>query len=418
MTETQVSSRIQNDIRERKGFILCSMTASHVVFHAFQQSLLVMLPNVRDTLAISDVQTTAIVTVREVTAGAVDLPGGMVMDMLRRHWGLVMALCTGSFAVGWLILGWSPVYPLLLGGMAVVAASASLWHLPAMAALSHRFAERRGFALSVHGVGGNIGDILGPAITGVLLAVLAWREIISLYAVLPLFATFLVFWAFKNIGRHGHSEQDAAADPTLQQQLTYTKQMLRNRALWGVILVAGLRGMAFVALTVILSLYTRDVLDLSDKTRGFYFGLINLVGLVASPVLGHLSDRFGRKTILVPNLLCLSLCSLLLAGYGQSGALVAILAVIGIFLYSDQPILTATALDVVGRNVTTTAVGFVSFSRLALSAPSPIIAGWLYDPNAVYLVFYYIAGLFALAALTLLMLPLRRTPERDGAMGE
>jgi sugar phosphate permease len=91
---------------------------------------------------------------------------------------------------------------------------------------------------------------------------------------------------------------------------------------------------------------------------------------------------------------------------------VAILAVIGIFLYSDQPILTATALDVVGRNVTTTAVGFVSFSRLALSAPSPLIAGWLYNPEAVHVVFYYIASLFGLAALVLLLLPLKKLTER------
>jgi MFS family permease len=411
MTESDIAFRARSDIRDSNRFVLGSMTTSHAIFHAFQQSLLVMLPNVRDTLAISDLQTTAVATVREVTAGGVDLPGGVVMDLLRRHWGLIMAICTGIFGAGWLVLGLSPVYPLLLFGMAVVSASASLWHLPAMAALSHRFAARRGFALSVHGVGGNIGDIIGPTVTGVLLAVLTWREIISLYAVLPLFATFLVFWAFRDIGRHAPGAEEATV-PTLRQQLTYTRQMFTNRAFWGVILVAGLRGMAFVAFTVILSLYTKDVLDLSDKTRGFYFGLLNLVGLVAAPVLGHASDRFGRKTVLVPNLVVLSLGTLLLVWYGNSGALVLILAVLGIFLYSDQPILTATALDVVGSGVTTTAIGFVSFSRLALSAPSPIIAGWLYDPEAVHIVFYYIAGLFGLAALVLLFLPLHRPAER------
>jgi sugar phosphate permease len=59
-----------------------------------------------------------------------------------------------------------------------------------------------------------------------------------------------------------------------------------------------------------------------------------------------------------------------------------LLLLIGVFLFSDQPILTAAALDVVGRLVTTTAIGFVSFSRLALSAPSPVIAGWFYRPEA------------------------------------
>lgn len=409
MKESSITSYAASDIRHRNGFILSSMTASHAVFHAFQQSLLVMLPNVRDSLAISDVQTTAIATIREVAAGAVDLPGGIAMDLLRRHWGLIMAICTGGFGLGWIILGWSPIYPILLFGMAVVGGSGSLWHLPATAALSHRFARRRGFALSVHGVGGNIGDIVGPALTGILLAWLSWRDIISIYAILPLFATFVVFWAFRDIGRDTNTGEAEAATPTLQEQLTYAKHLVANRAFWGVILVAGLRGMAFAALTVILSLYTKDVLELSDKTRGFYFALINLMGLGAAPALGHLSDRFGRKAVLVPNLGALAICTLLLAWYGSSNALIVILAVIGLFLYSDQPILTATALDIAGRSVTTTAIGFVSFSRLALSAPSPIIAGWLYDPGAAHIVFYYIAGLFGLAALVLLLIPLTRT---------
>ena len=112
MAESHTAVRVRGDIRERNGFILSSMTASHAIFHAFQQSLLIMLPNVRDTLALSDVQTTGIATVRQIASGAIDLPGGVAMDLLKRHWGLIMAICTGGVAVGWLILGWAPVYPI------------------------------------------------------------------------------------------------------------------------------------------------------------------------------------------------------------------------------------------------------------------------------------------------------------------
>jgi MFS transporter, FSR family, fosmidomycin resistance protein len=315
----------------------------------------------------------------------------------------VMTLCTVAFGIGWLIIGLAPIYPILLLGMAIVAAASSLWHLPSTAALSDRFAERRGFALSVHGVGGNIGDIIGPAVTGLCLAVMAWRSIISTYSIIPLFLTFLVFWAFRDIGRSGNE-----VATTLSDQLAYTKQMFKNGPLWGVILVAGLRGMAFVAFTAILALYAKDVLDLSGQTRGWYFGLLNLVGLASTPVLGHLSDLFGRKVVLVPALAVLCVLTMLMAEYGHHGGFLVLLLLIGVFLYSDQPILTAAALDVVGSRVTTTAIGFISFSRLALSAPSPVIAGWLYDPQAPQIVFYYIAALFAVSAVVLMLLPLRQ----------
>ena len=406
MNESGAALPARPGIRQTRGFILSGITTSHALFHGFRQSFLVMLPDVRDTMGLSDIQTTSITAVQEVVAGCIDSPAGVVMDMLKRHWGLVMTLCIAGFGVGWLIVGLSFVYPLLLCGMALVAAVSSLWHLPAMAALSDRFAERRGLALSVHSIGGNIGDIIGPALTGLALTVLAWRDIISIYAVIPLFLTFLVFWAFRDIGRYDSGGQSTSPTPTLPDQLAYTKQMLKNGPLWGIVIVAGLRGMAFAAFTVIIALYAKDVLDLSGQVRGLYFGLLNLAGLVASPVLGHLSDRFGRKVVLVPNLMALGVLTLLMAWYGHQGAFVLLLTLIGLFLYSDQPILTAAALDLVEGRVTTTAIGFVSFARLALSAPSPVIAGWLYDPAAPHIVFYYIASLFMLAAGVLWLLPL------------
>jgi hypothetical protein len=60
-----------------------------------------------------------------------------------------------------------------------------------------------------------------------------------------------------------------------------------------------------------------------------------------------------------------------------------LLLLIGVFLFSDQPILTAAALDVVGRLVTTTAIGSAS------------------------VVFYYMATIFAISACVLWFIPLR-----------
>jgi MFS family permease len=396
------------DLRGKRGFILTGISGSHTLFHAFQHSLLVLFPNIRETFALSNLQTTTISAVQEVVAGVIDLPGGVGMDLFKRYWGVVMTLCMGGFGIGWMVVGTAPGYLTVLSGMAIVSASSSLWHLPAMAALSNRFAERRGFALSVYGVGGNVGEILGPATTGLLLGILTWQSIIGSYALLPLLLMFPVYWTFRDIGGRRPSGPSAAERVSLPDQLAYTRKMFRNGLLWGIIAVAGLRGMAFVAFTAVIALYAKDVLDLSDQTRGIYFSLLGVVGMTASPVLGHLSDRFGRKRVLVPNLLALGVLTLLMAWYGHLGAFPVLLLLMGVFLYSDQPVLTAAALDVTGRRTTTTAIGFVSFSRLALSAPSPLIAGWLYRPEAVHAVFYYIAGLFFLAACGLFLLPLRK----------
>ena len=397
-------SRLTN----RASFILTGLSGGHGVFHWLNHSFLVMLPEVKATFGLSGVEVGAIAAVREVLSGLITLPGGVIADLLRRYWGLVLALCMAGFGLGWLVMGVSPVYPVLLLGMALVSASSSLWHLPAMASLSHHFSHRRGTALSFHGIGGNIGDVTGPAITGFLLVVLTWREVLSIYAAAPLMLAFVVFWAFRDIGK---TQERDAPQTDLSGQMQLTRQLLRDRALWGVILVAGLRGMAFLAFFTFLTLYLDDEVGLSKGARGLYFGLLVLVGVVSTPVMGYLSDRLGRKTVLVPGLLLLCVLSLLLVPFGTGFTLPIIIAALGLFLFSDQPILTAAALDMVDASVATTTLGIISFSRFVMAGASPLIAGAMSQAWGFDAIFYYAAGLFALAAVVLTLVPLwRRDP--------
>lgn len=393
------------DIRQRGGFIISGLTSGHGVFHWFTQSLIAMLPEVQAAFGLGGVGVGGITATREVVSGIVTLPGGVIADALRKHWGLVLAICMALFGVGWLIIGFSQHYYLLLFGMAVVALAASIWHLPAMASLSHHFARRKGTALSFHGVGGQIGDALAPPATGILLGFLAWREIISIYAALPIFLAFLVYWAFRNIGRT--EDAHAADDAHNGSQFRDTSQVLRNPILWIVALIGGIRGMAFIALITFLPIFLND-LGMSPLVRNLHLGLLMAVGIVSTPVVGYLSDRFGRKLVLVPGLLLLAALSFLLSGAGVGIALVIIIALMGTFLFGDQPILTALALDVAGGRVPTTVLGILSFERFLLSAASPLIAGKLYDdyggPDTVFI---YVAALFALGAITLLFVPLR-----------
>ena len=440
--------------RRGAAFIIGGLSSGHGVFHSIQQSFIVVLPEIRDLLlGGSIIAATSIQTTREIASGVVALPGGVLTDALRRYWGWVMAVCMALFGVGWLLMasaGWqtpgsawvasnqaagaatslNPAgYALLTIGMAVVAIAASVWHLPAMAALSSHFTHRRGAVLSFHGVGGNIGDVIGPFVTGILLLTLTWHAIITIYAAVPIFLTFLVFWAFRDIGQRAQAVVEEKAVNTMQTQIAETKLLVRNPRVWGITLVAGLRGMAYIGFVTVLPLYLADVLGLTSGgegakgladflqvdafggvvIRGGLIALLVLVGIFASPVMGYLSDRFGRKIVLVPGMLFLAIITLLMAplidGPGDLGMATILVAALGIFLYSDQPILTAAAMDIVREGTAATTLGLLSTSRFILSAASPIIAGWLYGLDSDYL-FYYTAALYLVAAVILLMVRL------------
>ena len=64
-------------------------------------------------------------------------------------------------------------------------------------------------------------------------------------------------------------------------------------------IVAGLRSMCFTVLITFLPIHMHDS-GFSSQSIGFHFGLLWSIGLLVSPLMGYLSDRFGRKIVLVP----------------------------------------------------------------------------------------------------------------------
>ena len=164
--------------------------------------------------------------------------------------------------------------------------------------------------------------------------------------------------------------------------------------------------MALVALIVILPLYLDNELQMSTTLRGFHVGLLIAVGLVAKPLAGHLSDRLGRKQVLVPGLVWSCLVALALLAFDTGILLTVTIALLGLFLYPDQPILTAAVFDVVGNEVASTGLVVVTFAAFLMAVASPIIAGALYETLGFQATAYYIAALFAGAAIVLAILPI------------
>ena len=394
--------------------MLSGMAAGHATFHWIIQSFAVALPEIQAAFGLNSVGAAGIMSARDLAAGLIALPGGVVVDILRRYWGLLLAGCLAVAALGSLVMGVSPVYPLLLIGIGVVAISHSVWHLPASASLSHHFSERRGMALAFHGVGGSVGDVVGPLATGVLLALLSWRGLLSIYAIAPFLFGFMIVWSFRNIGRVDSESAGGAETPTMERRMEMTKRLLRNPVLWGLTFVRGLRGMCLISLVTVLPLYLGNELDMNPAWRGVHISLLIVVGLVAKSAAGYLSDKWGRKQVLVPGLIWSCLVTLALIPFNDGIALTITVALLGLFLYPDQPILTAAVFDVVGREVASTGLGVVACIAFLMSAASALVAGAIYQTMGFTETMYYIAALFAIAAVVFALLPLTRRASPAG----
>ena len=389
------------DIRGTRAFILGGLSGGHGIFHWYLQSFTVALPSIKADLALTNLQLGNMIAIREFVSGIVNIPGGLLTDLFNKSWALIMAGCMALLGISYIIIGAFPSYTVLMIMMAVIAIPPSIWHLPAMASLSKRFSRKRGLALGFHNVGGSLGDVVGPLLTGFLLGFVFWGNVFIIYGIPAIFIAVLVWWAFKPLG-----DQFDNAAVSFKSQIKLTLQLGRNISLLMLTFVAGLRGAGHIGFVTFITIYLAEEAGMDSLGVGFHVMLITFLGMFSAPLLGLLSDMFTRKKVLVPSFFIESLLIALLIIQSPGIQLSFIIGLLGLFIFATQPLIMASALDIIGQQTAATSLGFLFTVRYLFAAFSPIIAGYLYDSTGVDAVFMYIAALFFLAGVVMALVPL------------
>src|SRR5258706_317684 len=168
------------------------ITLGHSLTHWYPATFYLILPIIGKELGLSYSQIGLIITCQYIAGAVANIPGGVLVDTVGRK-GVLMA--TSLFWVGfpYLLMGFTHSYLMLLGCVALVGFGNSLWHPTAIPTLARRFPERKGLVLSLHGMGGNVGDAIAPIVVGALLSVLTWREVVILNVVPGVLIALLLF---------------------------------------------------------------------------------------------------------------------------------------------------------------------------------------------------------------------------------
>jgi FSR family fosmidomycin resistance protein-like MFS transporter len=393
---------------------MIGLAAGHAVKHFYQQAFLLLIPSFKAAMGLTDVQVGLFGTARTISSSIMNMPAGIIADLWRSKVGLILAASLTSLALGYLIIGLSNIYWIVLLGVAVTGLGTSLWHAPAFGTLAAIYPDRRATALAVHRMGGSIGDSISPIVMGVLLGGIAlwglewgglhWR-VLALILVAPALLSALAVLIFygKATGVEGASgTQDIAA------YMRSARGLLRNGTVLSMVMLTSVRAMAHNGLNIFLIVYMDEDLGFSAFKIGYHIALLTLFGVGSAPILGWLSDKIGRRPIIFVGLAAISLlvASLLLFGEGLPFAIV--LAFLGVFLYSINPVMLATAIDAVPRGTEASVTGLMFTGSAIFGAISPIIAGRLRELYGMDGVFLYSAAIVGIVALAALLVPMRR----------
>jgi MFS family permease len=326
----------------RRTVTLALVSLGHAVLHAEAALLPLLYPIVIVQFAMDPQDIGVFIAVTSVVGGSVQLLYGYLSRYVARP--LILAAGQLIFGVSLLFGGLAQSAAHLLAAITGARVGSSPQHPVGNALLADAFPpERRGFAISAHISGGNVGTILVPFVGGAMLATLGWQATLALFGLPAIVVGILIALVVREESA-GHREATRAQGSFLGQ----LGQILRRgdlRLILGAALVAsGGRGLGILA--PFLLLYLRGPLGIDEGSTVWLYALL-LVGAMVGPLLaGWLSDRLGRRRVLVAYYL-LSAAGILafLAAGANVWLLAPLLLPFGAAVFSESPVLQAYLAD-------------------------------------------------------------------------
>lgn len=324
---------------------------SHTIQHGYVAALGVAYPFVLADFHVS-------YAVLGVILGSAGVVGGLLQGLA----GFVKKYSTkvllGSQNIGMAIsLLLAAISPgIFLFGAARIFGTLVSWpqHPVGSAHLTDRVPHRRGLVLAMHTTGGNLGTLLAPLITSIIIAYYGWRPALVTMAALTALASLLTWTSVHSPDHvskrqnHANKGQATKPAPTVKADGSLIEALKRREA--KAVLSAGMisgAGRGLGVLAVYIPAYLRTGLHMSPLTIGVLVTMVSIGALAGPGVGGQLSDRYGRRPVLLTLYLFGAAALVGFVVVGSSPIIIGVMGfLVGVFSYSEQPIRQALFSDV------------------------------------------------------------------------
>ena len=391
---------------KRENFTLWGICVGHGFTHWFPSTFYLLLPLIKEELGLSYTEMGLLITVRYTIGTVANFPSGMLADLVGRH-HLIMSIALAWVGIPYLFLGISGSYTILLLCMAIIGAGNNLWHPAALSTLRDVYPRKMGWAMGWNASAANIGDAIGPFLSGIFLTWFTWRSILIGSAIPGLALGLVIWWMIAVIP--GRSEQPSQENVkpekkekkglSIREYMSGLGRLLTNPSILLLSLINGVRSLVQNGLSTFLPSFFMNLMQLSPWLSGVYMTVIQIAGIIAAPVSGHISDRLGRKRVVTAAILSTSIALFLLAFLDIPWLFIVFLGAVGFFLYALRPVLFAWTMEITPKELGGSAIG-VSFSfQSALSALAPVFGGWIADTWGLIYTFYFLAATLLLSNL-------------------
>ncbi len=334
----------------------------HLLNDGFASFLAPLLPLLIQRLDLSFAMAGLLGTTRILMNSLIQPGLGHLVDRLQRPWlviiGPILTVTAMSF------IGRADNYLLLLIIMMISGLGTALFHPAAAALVAVGNHERRGLMMALFSSGGSFGGALAPIV------IVAYTQTFDLGN-----SPWLLIPGLALIAAFALPLRRVLPDPVRRSHERFRLGHLPRKffLLWSGIVMRAVSATAFASFLAVLVTQRGG----STLAGGAAISVFMLTGAVGSFFAGNLSDRWGRKVVLLGSMLLATPLYLLFL-HGPTGMLLPAIAVAGLFALSATPVGVVAAQECLpGRT------GLVSGLVMGLAwgmgglALTPI--GWLAD---------------------------------------
>ena len=371
---------------------IIAITGSHGLMHGYLVLLPALLPLIHSDLG-GIAAFGLLVSLVNWFYGFGSLPVGLVTDRISKK--MLVAASMALLGVATIIVGLSPNVWVAAVGFVVLGVGASLYHPPGYAHMCLVSDEMRGRYMGYMGMGGDLGMALSYLTTSVLGAQFGWRPTFIIWGVAGLATAVLDHLFIKEV--------PCEVDATVKGVFSTMRRMFgvadRGTLLLTFVIVV-ISGMLWQGVSAYITVYITDVKMVALIIAGGLSTLKYTVGAFAQVLGGDISDRIGRKTILLVGFGLFTLSSIALT-MAPSNLLVlaALVVVLGFAFFVTQGPMNALMGDLSRKDTVGVTYGVNFTLKYGIGFFTPAVAGYLAVNYSLDYVFYFFAALSAVAFL-------------------
>jgi FSR family fosmidomycin resistance protein-like MFS transporter len=363
-----------NELSHRRATLLVA-GAAHVLHDGFSASLYLLLPVWQAEFALSLAQVGMLRAAYTAAMASLQIPAGVLAE----RWGESLLLAAGTAIVGiaYLVLGTAASGFLLLALCLFLIGCGSSTQHPLASSLVARTYEGPSIraAIGIYNFSGDIGKLVFPAVTALLLSLMHWRWVVVGYAGTALLVAPIVLVLLAALRR---GQPDASVPAHGQSVLVRGGWGIRDRRAFQILASIFVIDDATRTAFLTFAPFLLTAKGASVDTLGVALTLVFAGGAAGKFLCGVLAERLGIIRTVVVTELVTGLGILLLLALPLTPGL-ALLPLIGVALNGTSSVLYGNVAELVAPERRARVFGLIYTLGSAAAVVAPVLYGVMSD---------------------------------------